>query len=119
MATASGSGKSLAELLTKVIELRGDALEVDYRHGYEQITAMKANLGFGIGDIKSDSPEGLALRDELWSLRNRTKRIEFQGKVYIVRVTSFDSFGETAYRVTIVCEKTASPPSKRRRRPSR
>jgi len=102
MALASDSGESLAELLTKVIELGADGLEVEYKDGYEEITAMKGNLGFGIGDIKSDSPEGIALRDELWSLRNRTKRIEVQGKVYKARVTTFNSFGETAYRVKIV-----------------
>ena len=119
MATASSSGKSLGELLARVIELGCDGLEVEYKDRHEEITAMKANLGFGIGDIKSNSPEGIALLDELWSLRNRTKRIEVQGKVYTVRVTTFDSCGETAYRVRIVREKTASPPSKRRRRPSR
>ncbi len=102
MADASGSGKSLAELLTKVIELGGDGLEVEHKDGYEEITAMKGNLGFGIGDIKSDSPEATALRDELWSLRNRTKRIEVMGTLYKARVTTFNSFGETAYRVKIV-----------------
>jgi hypothetical protein len=61
MAAASGSGKSLADLLTRVIELGGDALEVEYKDGHEEITARKVNLGFGIGDIKSDSPECIAL----------------------------------------------------------
>ena len=102
MAAGSGSGKSLAELLIRVIELGGDGLEVEYKGGYEEITAMKANLGFGLGDIRSDNPEATALRDELWSLRNRTKRIEVRGTVYKARVTTFNSFGETAYRVKIV-----------------
>ena len=61
MATPYGSGKSFAELLTRVIELGGDGLEVQYKDGYEEITALKGNLGFGIGDVKSDSPEGIAL----------------------------------------------------------
>ncbi len=65
MAAAPGSGVSLVELLTRVIELGGDGSEVEYKDGYEEITAMKANLGFGLGDIKSDSPEASALRDEL------------------------------------------------------
>jgi hypothetical protein len=102
MAPASGSGKSLAEWLTKVIELGGDGLEVQYKDGHEQITAVKSNLGFGIGDIKSDSPEATALRDELWSLRNRTKRMEVGGTVYKARVTTFNSFGETGFRVKIL-----------------
>ncbi len=101
MAAASGSRLCLAELLTKVIELGGDGLEVEYKDGYDEITGNKGNLGFGLGDIKSDSPEASALRNELWSLRNRTKRVEVRGKVYKARVTTFDSFGETAYRIKI------------------
>ena len=102
MAAASGSGKSLAQWLSRVIELGGDGLEVQYKDGCEQITAMKANLGFGIGDIMSDSPQATALRDELWSLRNRTTRFEVGGTVYRARVTTFNSFGETGFRVKIL-----------------
>jgi len=101
MAAASRSGKSLAELLTRVIELGGDGLEIEYKDGYEEVTAIKGNFGFGIGEIKSRSQEADALRNELWSLRNRTKRIEVRGRVYKARVTTFDSFGETAYRIKI------------------
>jgi hypothetical protein len=108
MPAGSNSKKSLTELLTSVIELGGDGLEVEYRGGYEQITAMKGNLGFGLGDIKSDTQEATALRDELWSLRNRTKRIEVRGTEYRARVTLFDSFGEKAYRINIRRGKTNS-----------
>jgi hypothetical protein len=76
-------------------------LEVEYRGGYEEITAIKGNFGFGIGQIKSSSRKAAALRDELWSLRNRTKRIEVGGTVYKARVHAFESFGETAYRIEI------------------
>ena len=102
MPPASGSGNSLAELLARVIEVGCDGLEVEYKSGYEEITAMKGNVGFGLRDIKSDSPEAAALRDELWSLRNRIKRIEVGGTVYKARVTAYESFGETAYRVKIL-----------------
>lgn len=101
MAVGSRSGNSIAELITKAIELGGDGLEIEYRNGYGEITAMKGNFGFGIGEIKSSSPEGVALRDELWSLRNRTKRVEVRGAVYKARVSAFESFGETAYRIKI------------------
>jgi len=101
MTAASGSGKSLDDWLTRAIELGGDGLEIEYKGGYEEICAMKGNFGVGIGEIKSNSREAAALRDELWSLRNRTKRIEVSGTVYKARVTTFDSFGETAYRIKI------------------
>jgi hypothetical protein len=102
MAATSGSGKSLADWITRVIELGGDGLEVEYKGDYEEITVMKGDLGVGIGEIKSDSREAAALRDELWSLRNRTKRIAVRGTVYKARVSTFDSFGETAYRIEIL-----------------
>lgn len=101
MAVGSGSGKSIAEWLIKAIELGCDGLEIQHKTGYEEITAMKGNFGFGIGEIKSSSPEAAALRDELWSLRNRTKRIELRGTVYKARVRTFESFGETACRIDI------------------
>ena len=100
MAVGSGSGKSIAEWLIKAIEL-GDDLEIEYKTGHEEITAMKGNFGFGIGEIKSTSPEAAALRDELWSMRNRTKRIELRGTIYKARVRTFESFGKTAYRIDI------------------
>lgn len=101
MAAASASGKSLAELLTRVVELGGDGLEIEYRNSYEEITAIKGDFGIGIGNIKSSSRQAAALRDELSSLCNRTKRIEVGGTAYKARVSTFDSFGETAYRIKI------------------
>jgi hypothetical protein len=101
MVAAWDPEKRIAELLTKVIELGGDGLEIEYRNGNEEITAMKGSFGFGISEIKSSSRQAAALRDELWSLRNRTKRIEVRGKVYKARVNAVNSFGETAYRIKI------------------
>jgi hypothetical protein len=101
MAAASYSRMRLDELLTRVIELGGDGLEIEYKDGYEEITAMKGNFGFGIGRIKSGSREAADLREELWSLRNRTKRLEVRDTVYKARVSTFESFGETAYRIQI------------------
>ena len=101
MAVGSSTGKSVTEWLIKAIKLDCDGLEVEYRGGYEEITAMKGNFGFGIGQIKSGSRKAATLRDELWSLRNRTKRIEVGGTVYKARVHAFESFGETAYRIEI------------------
>ena len=108
MPAVPGSKKSLTELLTSVIELGCDRLEVERKGGYEQITAMKGNFGFGLREIKSDTQEATALRDELWSLRNRTNQIEVQGTEYRARVTVFDSFGEKAYRINIRRAKTKS-----------
>lgn len=100
MAAASYSRMRLDELLTRVIELGGDGLEIEYKDGYEEITAMKGNFGFGIGRIKSGSREAADLREELWSLRNRTKRLEVRDTVYKARVSTFRALERqpTAFR---------------------
>jgi hypothetical protein len=116
MVAAFGSGKTLADFLTTAIQLGCDGLEIEYKDSYQEITAMKGRFGFGIGELKSGSPESDALRDELWSLRNRTKWIEVRGTAYKARVTFFDSFGETAYRVEIrQGTKPSTAPRDRRR----
>jgi len=96
-----GFRKEPCRTADKVIELGCDGMEIEYRNGYEEITAMKGNLGFGIGEIKSSSRKSADLQDELWDLRNRTKRIEVRGTVYQAQVNTFESFGETAYRIKI------------------
>jgi hypothetical protein len=65
MTVTSDSGKGIAKWLIKAIEPGYDGLEIQQKTGYEEITAMKGNYGFGIGKIKSSSPEAAALRDEL------------------------------------------------------
>ena len=60
--SAGYSGKNLTVLLIRAIELGCDGLEIEFKDGYQEITAMKGNFGFGIGQIKSDTREVAALR---------------------------------------------------------
>ncbi len=94
-------GDVLAEMVSRAIALGADAIEVEYKDRHEEITAMKGNVGVGIGDIPSDSAEAAALRDELWKLRRKVRRIQVSGVEYKLKVSVFDSFGETAFRLDI------------------
>ncbi len=91
----------LLEFLTITVEAGAEGLEIEYEDGYEIISALKGNTGFGIGQLSSDSPQAEKLVEELWKIRGKKKPVEIAGGEYIIKVQTFDSFGETAYRVSI------------------
>ncbi len=94
-------GDVLADIVARAIGLGADAVEVEYKDRHEEITAMKGNVGFGIGDLPSESAEAAALRDELWKMRRKVTTIRVSGVEYKLKVSVFDSFGETAFRLEI------------------
>jgi len=91
----------LATLVSKAISLGADGLEIEYKDSHEEVTAMTGNMGIGIATLLSDSKEAAALRDELWKHRRKMKKIEIGGVNYNLKVSAFESFGETAYRIEI------------------
>ena len=64
----------LFDLILKAIEMGASGLEIEYKDGYEEISAMSDNMGFGIGRLESSSEEATLLRDELYSIRKRGKK---------------------------------------------
>ena len=97
----SESTDTLAELVSKAIGLGAEGLEIEYKDHHEEVTAMKGSMGIGIVALRSDSKEAIALRDELWKHRRKMKKLEVAGVNYKLKVSTFDSFGETAFRVEI------------------
>jgi len=91
----------LATLISKAMGLGADGLEVEYKHPHEEVTAIKGSMGVGIAALRSDSKEAIALRDELWRHRKKMKKIEIGGVNYKLKVSVFESLGETAFRVEI------------------
>jgi hypothetical protein len=57
-------------------------------------------LGYGIAAIPSDHPDAEKLREELAMLAGRQKRSAELRASFTVRVSTFDDFNETAFRVT-------------------
>ena len=81
----------------EAIRLGADELEVEYDEGKDHIYALKGGSGFSIASL----PWSTALRKELSATTRRKRVIEVDGAKVELRATSFDSFGETAYRVEL------------------
>jgi hypothetical protein len=62
---------------------------------------MKNGLGVGIGRLPGSAAEAKALRSELQSLTRRKRSLAVGQVQYELRATTFDSFGETAFRVKL------------------
>lgn len=91
----------LGTLVSKAIQLGADELEIEYKDGQEMVFACKAGLGFGIAAFRSSGKEAASLLEQVRTIGKKGKNIEVFGAKYRLKVTAFDSFGETAYRVAI------------------
>ena len=91
----------LATLVSKAIEIGADKLEVEYKDRHEEVTAIKGSMGVGISNLRSDSKEAITLLDELWKHRKKMKKIEIGGVHFKLKISTFENFGETAFRVVI------------------
>jgi Plasmid pRiA4b ORF-3-like protein len=92
--------KRLIDLIGEAVALGADALEIDGQEGRVRASAMRGPVGFGIGSVKSNSKESEQLFAEIMVLK-KAGRVVFNGQGHRVKVSEFDSFGETAYRIEI------------------
>jgi hypothetical protein len=88
-------------LATQAIGLGADLLEVEYKDGHEQVLAAKAGVGNGIASFQSSSPEAAVLREELYGIAKKKRRIAVGGSQYELRGRIYESFGEDAFRVEL------------------
>jgi hypothetical protein len=86
----------LSEFIQKAISLNADRLEIEYKDGEEWITAFRGDLGAGIGSVGSTQEDEFF--EELEQLR-RVKRAMLLGKVYRLKFSESESFGETVYEI--------------------
>ena len=89
------------QLASEAIRLGADALEVEYKDGYEEVVAMRGSAGHEIARLSSASREAALLRDELHARARRKRRLIVGGGEYELRVRVYDSFGEEAFRVDL------------------
>jgi len=92
---------TLERFAAKAIRLGAELLEVEYKHGYEEVFAATGALGFEIGRLRSSGKAAAALRQELHQCTRRKLRIVVDGHTYELRGRSYDSFGEEAYQVQL------------------
>ena len=98
---ASTRASILEELLSEVIRLGADALEVEYDEGIDEVTAIKGDVGVGIADLRRPSPEARSLSRELHALGKRKRRMTIEGSEYEVQGRCYESFGEEAFHVDV------------------
>ncbi len=97
-ATMDAQEDKLYQLILKASEMGADKLEIEYKDGYEEITASKGGSGFGIDRLKSDTDETMRFLSRIRELRKR-KRVKISGEEYEIQISVYDSFGENAYRI--------------------
>ena len=98
---ASSSDDLLAGLVTQAVQLGADELEIEYKDGFEEVCAMKNGMGFGIASLDSSSDEACDLRERLCAIGSKGATISAGGANFVLKVSTYDSFGEDVYRVRI------------------
>ncbi|HMD95978.1 MAG TPA: hypothetical protein VKM93_01420 [Terriglobia bacterium] len=103
-ATELDEKSALRELVLEAVRVGADFIEMEYKDGYEEICFMKGGPEFGSGSgslLKSSSERAKALRKELWALKRKKARVTVGGVQYRLSVSTYDSFGETAFRARL------------------
>ncbi len=103
----------IEQLASKAIRVGADALDIEYKGGYEEVFAMCGSIGHGIARLQSTSPEAEALRAELQAMVRRNRNLALDDREYKLRCRVHESFGEDAYRVEIIPVNVKSPGSER------
>jgi hypothetical protein len=86
-----------------VSRLGAEQLEVEYKDGCEELSAIAGDFGFGIGRLSSTSQEAATLRHDLYQCTQRKRQIVVDGDKYELHGRTYDGFGEQAYRVRLHC----------------
>ncbi len=103
----------IEQLASKAVRVGADALDIEYKGGYEEVFAMCGNIGHGIARLKSTSAEAESLRAELQAMVRKNRQLALADREYKLRCRVHESFGEDAYRVEIIPLNVKSPPSAR------
>jgi hypothetical protein len=91
----------LEGLCGHALSLGAQSIEVEYKDSREWVFAHKGGAGIGIANYASSSADAKELRGNLYAAAKKPVRIVFGGRVYILKVRVFDSFGEDAFEVSI------------------
>ncbi len=93
----------LERLATEAIGLAADALEVEYKDGFEEVFVSIGQIGFCITRFESSSDAAVRLREacDRLSRQKHPRRISVDGLEYGLRCSTSDSFGEDAFQLTL------------------
>jgi hypothetical protein len=91
----------LEGLCGHALSLGAHSIEVEYKDGREWVIASKEGIGISIANYISSSTDAKELRGNLYAAAKKPSRTVIGGKVYILEVGIYDSFGEDAFAVSI------------------
>ena len=76
-----------------------DVLNIEPKDGHEWVCMMKGGVGIGIANYARSSADARELRENLYAARKKPQRFAVGGRVWIIKVRVYDSFGEDAFEV--------------------
>src|SRR4051812_46943062 len=91
----------LEGLCGHALALGAQSVQVEYKDGREWVIANKEGIGISIAKYVSSSADAKELRGNLYTAAKKPRRTVIRGKVYILNVGVYDSFGEDAFAVSI------------------
>jgi hypothetical protein len=91
----------LEGLCGHALSLGSQSINVEYKDHREWVFVNKDGIGIGVANYASSSSDGKELRANLYAAAKKPVRTVLDGKVYILKVRAFDSFGEDAFAVGI------------------
>ena len=99
----------IEELASETIRAGGDAVEVEYKDGYEEVFPVKGQFDTSIGfRLDRSSQEAKSLREELYKIAKKRRRLTVGGREYELRCRIYENFGEHAFRLEWKPVKLAS-----------
>jgi hypothetical protein len=99
----------LEELCALALAIGADSMHVEYKDRREWVIANKGQTRIPMASYPSSSADGKLLRGNLYALTKKPRRTVIGGKVYILRVRTYDSFGEDAFTVSITPAPETDP----------
>jgi hypothetical protein len=88
----------LERICVHSLSFGSEAIEVESKDRKEWVYAVQAGVREKIATFDSSGSDGKELRRDLYAVK-KPVRIVAQGKVYILKVRIFESFGEDAFEV--------------------
>ena len=99
----------LEGLCGHALSFGAQSIEVEYKDRREWVSARKGGTSIGIANYASSSADAKELRGNLIAAAKKPFRTVIDGKIYILKVRVFESFGEDAYKVSMVAAPKLDP----------
>jgi hypothetical protein len=91
----------LEGLCGHALSLGAQSIEVEYKDHREWVFARKGGIGIPIAKYASSSADAKELSGNLYAAAKKPVRTVIGGKVHILKVRVFESFGEDAFEGSI------------------